>query len=453
VAVDLRQVTSGIGTAGTSHSIPSPSTETVLSGDEIVFVIQWWTGGSVPNQSTGLTAHGFTFQGRQTAGGQMAVEVWTKISSGSEPANYTSIAINISATPYYGFWVARGADPAGGTLTPAFINMEAATTTTHPMPAASPSRDGSLVITTCSLGTGNTITPPSPYSDSAGFGFDVADGWAGASYEQATAAAIAAGNWISVDSTGRNITSAIIVQPEAAVAGPQTWDFTGANGAAWPSPWTKTSAGTTTADIQSNRGRLVKGTTAWDMAQVTYGAAQHFELAGEVYPTNVATQHWIIVRIRETGGNTYYSFEMDPSLTTANVYVKRWAAGVDQGVISGSASNVTFSTSAGRSFRIRVAASLIKYRTWVTGTTEPSTWDVEIEDANITGSGQLRMEITEGTTTARSASFDNFSFESIDALNLTMRPNAALTLSGFSGAYTDIDEDAASPDAAYLEPV
>lgn len=403
--------------------------------------VQWFSAPSAPPAQTSWP--GFTAVGRLALSVDHGMEFHVKVSDGSEPANY-SVTTSTATQTYVGYSIIDGADTTTPQQDNASFNSYTSASSSSVVPSVTPTNDGSCVIAGCAPGTGGAITETSPYTQA----WDVSDGWSGGYYNQATEAATGTSTWTHT-SAYQGITGALIIQPAGAGGGPQTWDFTGANGAAWPSPWTKTSAGTTTVDIQSNRGRLLKGTTAWDMAQATYGAAQHFEIAGEVYPTSIAAQHWIIMRLRETGGNTYYSFEMDPSLTTGNVYLKRWAAGVDQGQIAGSASNVAFSTSAGRSFRLRVAGPTLKYRTWVTGNTEPTTWDVEVTDSNITASGQLRIEITDGTTVARSVSFDNMTFEEIDPYDLTMIPTGVSNLSGFSGAYTAITAD----DGTYLEPV
>lgn len=210
MAATYSAIFSGIGTAGTSHSIAAPTG--VTSGQEITFVIQFWTNGAVPNQSTGLTAHGFTFKGRGfTPGGLMSVEVWSKVSAGSEPANYTGITTNISTTPYWAQFITSGNDPAGGTQTPQFFLQDAGLVNTHPSPSVTPTLDGSVVYATMSLGTGNTITPASPYTER----FDVADGWAGGSYNQTTAANIPQTDWTSTDPTGNAIGMAVVVQPSA----------------------------------------------------------------------------------------------------------------------------------------------------------------------------------------------------------------------------------------------
>jgi hypothetical protein len=238
-------------------------------------------------------------------------------------------------------------------------------------------------------------------------------------------------------------------------------DWTGSNGAAWPSPWVKLSGAESTVDIQSNRGRLLKTPDVWAAAITERSSPElrDFEVTGEfAYEQLTIADHWWALTVRRSSdGSTRYAFEVGIAADgTGIVYVKEWVNNVDNGIVTGSDLALSgFTANVFKSFRLRMVDTTYWYRLWNTGSTEPSTWDKTGTVSTITAAGKFGLHFIDPAASATSCLTDNFVIDDLlPDYNLTMRPNAALSgVSGWSGAFTDIDEASGSPDSSYLEPV
>lgn len=173
--------------------------------------------------------------------------------------------------------------------------------------------------------------------------------------------------------------------------------FTGANGAAWPSPWSGT-GGT----LQNNSGELV-GAAAYGSATYTRLGLANAEMLIRVRPQET-TEHYAQTRFRyDNATNSGYSVQMDGFGTR----LRRHDSGttVNLGTLGGAAL-----TSTGW-YRMRVRwepAGVIRVRSWLETDTEPTTWNVaDLTDTTYTAAGSLSLRTTGGELTGSTMRWDD----------------------------------------------
>ncbi len=194
-------------------------------------------------------------------------------------------------------------------------------------------------------------------------------------------------------------------------------DFTAAQGAPWRSEWaSSTNAGT--IDTQDGTGRLSVSNTSgsWVRTQLAgVGAVADSDLVFSYDWNSSAPRAYFSVWSRASGGwlNAYrpqngYGLQIPPDSTSVAL----------QRVVNGALTNLDISSSqavgAGRQWiRLRVVDSTIQYRIWADGTSEPTTWNVTLNDTTVTAVGQTYVSLV------RSGSAIEVKSVTIDDLKLT----------------------------------
>jgi chitodextrinase len=213
---------------------------------------------------------------------------------------------------------------------------------------------------------------------------------ANTTYTYVVRAVDAAGN-VSADSNTITPTTLDVPPPTSSLFSTL---FTGANGAGWGADWaTTTSAGN--VDIQNNAGRVAFNDTtgAYARAQLTGLAARTDADTLFSYQWNsTAGGAYFNAYVRGSGGwtNSYrpvngYGLELSSGSTT--VTFRRVSGGTTTNLASVTNANVR--TTAKQWMRIRAVGSTIQFKTWVDGTTEPTTWRSTVTDTAVTAPGQF----------------------------------------------------------------
>jgi chitodextrinase len=190
--------------------------------------------------------------------------------------------------------------------------------------------------------------------------------------------------------------------------------FTAANGAAWSPSWTTgTTAGA--VNVQGNTGRLAFNDTAG-----AFGRAQLSGLAAVANSDLLLSYQWSAstarayanVYVRGTGGwqNAYrplngYGIQLQSD--SANALLQKNVNGTVTTVAT-----LTGASQVGTAkqwLRLRTVGSTIYVRTWVDGTTEPTTWRSTTTDTSLTAAGQVFLSLNRAGANvgAKSISFDD----------------------------------------------
>jgi fibronectin type 3 domain-containing protein len=229
----------------------------------------------------------------------------------------------------------------------------------------------------------------------------------GSTYSYAVRALDAAGN-ASPDGTAATITT-----PAASpVIYAETWP--GADGSAWPGVWTTTTAGGGAVDTRAGAGAMTVGTTSGSNARAVLGAGDAVADADVVtrfrWSTTTATSYASLY-LRGSGGwqngyrpSTGYGVQLTSSSTT--VAVQRNVGGV----LTTLATPVGLArTTAPQWVRFRVEGSTLRLRTWLDGTTEPTTWTWSGTDTAVTAPGRLHLSVNRSSTStaAQTVSLDD----------------------------------------------
>ncbi len=187
-----------------------------------------------------------------------------------------------------------------------------------------------------------------------------------------------------------------------------TFDFTGTNGGAWPSPFTQISG---TATIQTNRGRLAKQSTAWNNGRARYGTSDtshplaNFDLSGIFYPQSYASTTYFFLMFRSTTTDTQYRLVME--LFGGSAVIERYSNGVNQGALTGTTTSHTYTAGSGKRFRLRAEGSTLGYKLWDDGSSEPSAV-TNGTDATLT-SGILYFDFNNGVAATNYVELDDLS--------------------------------------------
>jgi chitodextrinase len=238
----------------------------------------------------------------------------------------------------------------------------------------------------------------------------------GRSYSYTVRALDAAGN-VSTDSTPATVTTPQV----SSVIFSETWP--GADGSTWPAAWTTSAAAGGLADTRGGAGSLsVAATSSGSYARALLSAGDPVadsELLTRFAWSSTAATSYASVYLRGSGGwqNSYrpltgYGLEVASNSTT--VTVRRVVAGA---IINLAAPAAFVRTTAPQWIRFRVEGSSLRFRTWVDGTSEPSTWTWSGTDTAITTPGRLHLSLnrSSSSTVAQTASFDDLTLSSTAA--------------------------------------
>jgi hypothetical protein len=232
-------------------------------------------------------------------------------------------------------------------------------------------------------------------------------------YTYVVRAVDAAGN-VSADSAPINPTTTDVPPPSSSLFD----DLFGlADGAAWGSGWTTTTANGS-ATVQGGAGRLAVNDSAGanTRAQLTGLAPRADSEALFSYQwSSTAARTYFSVYLRSSGGwsNAYrpvngYGLELTSDST--RVVLRRVSGGSIADLASVSANTVT---TAKQWLRLRVVGSTIQFKTWLDGQAEPVAWTSTVTDGSVTAAGQLYL------TNVRSSSNSGAKYVAIDDLTVT----------------------------------
>ena len=202
------------------------------------------------------------------------------------------------------------------------------------------------------------------------------------------------------------ITPAATVSSSSVTIASESW--TGADGAAWPAQWVAGQTGSgAAATIQSNRGRLASG------AQGAYSGASRIsrrlnitavadvEISGVWRPDAAEPYGAVAVRADNAiDSGTGYYLDLNKSGTLA--------LSVKVGFVSTTLATISFTAASNTSygFRLRAVGSSIKARVW--SGTEPTSWQIDLTNAAVTGTGAVGLTVVGGNaTTAHAIDFDD----------------------------------------------
>jgi hypothetical protein len=391
--VDADTVRGG-GSTGTSHAITLPANRS--NGNRILVFFSCNNNATVTGWPSGWNV----IITQRLAAGAATVDtlvVAEKIISGGE-TNFSLSTGGLSTLSYYHAYRITGAHAS--TLS-AGVGVNGGTTTIV-FPTLDPS-GWALEDTLWFIGgindngTRTVSTWPSDYT-----GARLLDGSGAASAGVALATAYHT-EAVASESPGTLTWSAgpntagvtIAIMPASAVVTPPTGDgdyynFTGTNGAAWPSPWTsQIVGGSGTATIQSNRGRLATDATAWSQIRAKHAvSSDDIEVCGLFYPGSLL-ESYPSVRVRNNSASSSmadnYFLAFYPHSGTASI-IKR-VSDVET-TIAGPFS-YTYVVGEAVGFRFEVIGNTIQARIWNPTSTEPGTWTMSVTNSEIAGGDEV----------------------------------------------------------------
>jgi hypothetical protein len=213
----------------------------------------------------------------------------------------------------------------------------------------------------------------------------------GTAYSYTVRAVDAAGN-VSDDSNTVNITTL----PEASSLYSESWP--GADGSGWPAAWATGSAnGSVTT--QSGEGRLSFNdvASAYARAQLTAVTARpDADLLTSYRFSSTAAGSYFSVYVRGSGGwqNGYrplngYGLQITPNSGT--ITLEKNVAGTRTTIQNVSGAQAV--SGAKHWLRLRVTGTTVQFRTWLDGTSEPSTWAATVTDSSVSGNGQVFVSL------------------------------------------------------------
>ena len=191
--------------------------------------------------------------------------------------------------------------------------------------------------------------------------------------------------------------------------------FTGADGSPWASAWATTATGGSVT-INADAGRLNVDNTggAFARAQLSGPAATADVDLVFSYRWNSGNRRaYFSAFTRGSGGwtNPYRpvnGYGLEFSSDSSTVTIKRDVNGAVTNLASTSGAQQV--GSAKQWVRLRVKGTTIQYRTWVDGTTEPTTWRATVTDSTVTAPGQTYLSLV------RSGSSTEVKYVDIDDL-------------------------------------
>ncbi len=204
-----------------------------------------------------------------------------------------------------------------------------------------------------------------------------------------------------------------------AAAFSETW--TGTTGAAWPAKWSTVAVGGSagySATIQSNAGQMVPGTVGYGGIREYAASAKSgdFDLTITYTPASQAEAYSALVASTDgsvNSGNSFYPnngyhLELGLSSSAASSYLKllKYSGGTSTTLVS----NVTKTITAGTRYRIHFqrTGTTLRFRIWVLGNSEPSTWDGTATDSSLLTYGGFYLAAGNGSaTTSQNVTWDD----------------------------------------------
>lgn len=188
-----------------------------------------------------------------------------------------------------------------------------------------------------------------------------------------------------------------------------TESFTGTNGASWPAQWVAGQTGSgSSATIQSNRGRMSSGSqgdysgSSGVARRLNITPPVDVDISGTWRPGTLEPYGIVSARADNAlDGETGYSLRLNKSGTLGVDVSEGW----NSSVLSSFSFSASSDTDYG--FRFRVVGDRIQARVWA-GSTEPSTWQVDLTDTTITGAGAVGLRVFAGAAAvSHSLDWDN----------------------------------------------
>jgi len=182
--------------------------------------------------------------------------------------------------------------------------------------------------------------------------------------------------------------------------------FGGANGSAWPSPWTGASG---TVDQQSGAGRILTPAGSYAQAYVRRPAPDDGEALFRWQSSDFGS---VDIAIRAPGPG----YGNNPKWTYRHLSDAIWLSGVATGTITAS---TTHTVNTWYWTRIRWQGDTVRGRTWADGASEPGSWMVQATDATSPTSGNLIFRLETDDETADTGLFDDITITDLSGAGTT----------------------------------
>jgi hypothetical protein len=179
-----------------------------------------------------------------------------------------------------------------------------------------------------------------------------------------------------------------------------TWTLV--DGSPWGSSWTTGTAVSGTVTTATGAGQLAVPPTS--RSRVSYGRAQLTGITATSGTDVTFSFRWgaatagatLNVYLRGSGGWQSASrprngYGLELSATSSTVALRRTVAGSTTTLVSTTGAQQV--GTAQQKVRIQVTGSTIRYRTWLVGQTEPTTWRATAADTSVTAAGQLFVSL------------------------------------------------------------
>ncbi len=180
-----------------------------------------------------------------------------------------------------------------------------------------------------------------------------------------------------------------------------TESWPGSNGDPWAARWTTSGPSPSAPDIQSNLGRMRTGTTAFTTYSRAIAAGEatsvNYEILTNFSCDNPKKAEYIVLGVRTTNAwngtypNDGYFVELD---INGNQYFLRRT-------VSGSSSTLatigyTFDVTGATNIRLQAVGSAIRAKIWDFDIGEPSPWDTEVTNSDVTAAGYVSCTMQSG---------------------------------------------------------
>ena len=197
-----------------------------------------------------------------------------------------------------------------------------------------------------------------------------------------------------------------------------SWEeqWTGSNGSAWPSYWTQAGNTGSVQDIQSNRGRMATGSTAFNSGRWTQSNDDvsgghpwlyNMDAIVRVNFQNPKVTQYPLMGVRSSGAvsgtypTTGYFCEIE---VNGNQYTLRKV--VSNTVTTLQTISKTFTAGTDIYLRIQAIGTTVQCRIWNVGSAEPTSWDASTTDSAITGTGGVYLSSQSGINAVCTANYD-----------------------------------------------
>jgi hypothetical protein len=226
-----------------------------------------------------------------------------------------------------------------------------------------------------------------------------------------------------------------------------TTDFTGSNGAAWPSPWSTSLFGGSAGgavDIQSNRGRMRAHDGGYRIARASASGITVTDATFEVTFNLVGvTEQYGYIWFRTSGD---WASGSEWVKNGYGLYVGAYPSG-DLGLVRASSGAETsiaggsFTWTAGVDYKAKInfVGATLRAKVWLASGSEPSGWTLQASDGTYT-SGGVDLSLLSGATA-------NTRQWTLDDITVTAANPAAATQSAYTAyitATTDVDPGGSS---------